>query len=103
MYSSRSPLKIIAPKLGCGGCTPMPSQVSMISVPATAPREKVMLTTMRFVTLGSRCRPSTRHSEAPIARAASTYSLSRSDRTWERITRAMPTQPKKASAPNTRK
>ena len=38
-----------------------------------------------------------------MARAASTYSLSRSDSTCERISRAMPTQPNKASAPNTRK
>ena len=40
-----------------------------------------------------------RHVEAPIARAAVTYSVSRSASTCERMTRAPPTQKKSERAP----
>ena len=57
---------------------------------------RVALTMIEPITLGSMCLKMMRRSEAPIARAASTNSFSRSDRNSPRMMREVPIQRVKA-------
>ena len=63
----------------------------------------VTVTTMTLIELGRRCTKRIRLVDAPIAMAAATWSVSRSERTCARTSRAMPTHPKATSATVTTK
>ena len=89
---------IIRPRLGTGGCTPMPIQLNTSSEPATPASPADMDTISGLSMLGRMCARSTRAVDAPVTSAASVYWLSRACNACPRTSRAMPNHPNMDSA-----
>ena len=86
---SRSmPSASIVPQDGAGGCTPAPRNDSAASLRIAAATSSGKKTRIVEATFGSSSENMIRSGPAPWARAASTNSFSRRDRTWPRIGRA---------------
>ena len=62
---------IMNPRLGRGGCTPIPRKLRIISLPAIAPMPNEAVTMMGPVTLGRMWENNSRGVETPTALAAS--------------------------------
>ena len=86
-----------APSAGVGGRMPKPRNESTASREIAIPTVSVAATTIGPIVFGSMWRSMIRRSPAPAARAASTYSFSRSDRKTPRTIRAMVVQISNAS------
>ena len=84
--------------LGMGACTPRPIKLRKLSVKMAEGICRAVEMMMTLMQLGRICLRMIRLGFAPIARAASTYSLFLMVRIWPRTRRAMPTQ---YSRPNT--
>src|SRR5947208_218880 len=75
------------PQVGVGGGTPTPRKPSAASMTMATPRCVVASTRYGATHWGRTCRRMMRNAEAPLARPASTYAISRTVIATERITR----------------
>ena len=86
--STSRPLSIMLPQVGVGSVMPRPRKLSIDSVRIAAGTRSVQRTMTGSMPFGSTWRSRMRPVLAPAARAASTYSRSRTASAAARVTRA---------------
>ena len=80
----------IWPQLGLGGGTPSPRKLRAASAKIAPPRLALATTIAGAMHCGVTCRSMTRNWDAPMARDASTYGISLTDSTTDRMTLVEP-------------